>query len=479
MVLQTVQCPLVLFSDSERKVNPVTKLQKGTFDPRKDLSKGLRREQWLSGWKFLNGIRQKLWSGMPVTNANKAAFIDLFGFDASLSECVMRSAFASDGSAGNPVEMCITTSWSQNDLDCPNSNFLIAKFVLRTNMRLMRQLVEEKLYFLDDWSQSDFSMNVAPPVLNSDKYCATFPSAAGKLALRQDWITAQESKFRTEEVKGKWKELVDRHNSKWNPSGVPHTEASRKRGAEGEGDHVDAEEIPAVEGQIESKEQFLTENPGAICCVIQNEEFYYTESGQLWVYGVVDDIIKDDVFVGLIYGNFLLDDEATKAMKKGGTWTFSMNDADHVIGATAEIQPKGDSLPSTTMPLSAFLGWLEQNDIIKPGIECHDITVEFEKDEAGAVTSSKYKVNCSRPCCLQPLSTPSGFKDGWDNVGSKLCLGPESSMDWKTGKVGVLVLRDRLSYLNSKQFQGVAPSKPGLVPEKHIKVAKGTLRRWA
>ena len=47
-------------------VNPLAEMPKGEFRGEKDLSKSQRRKQLFAGWKFMAGIRTKLWQGMAA-----------------------------------------------------------------------------------------------------------------------------------------------------------------------------------------------------------------------------------------------------------------------------------------------------------------------------------------------------------------------------------------------------------------------------
>ena len=122
---------------------------------------------------------------------------------------------------------------------------------------------------------------------------------------------------------------------------------------------------------------------------------------------------------------------------------------------------------------------MAENNVEKPTIECHDLEVQFIKDEAGEIVESEYKVRSTKACVLQPLPVPSQFKEDHENLGSRLILGDQSKCDLSTGTFGNLIIRDRLAYLDTKQFKGIAPIKPGFAPKQHTKVVKGTLRQWA
>ena len=60
-------------------------MARGDFNAERDLSKSQRRKQWFAGWKFMAGIRAKLWQAMSVTITNHAAWSDVYGYDFSLA----------------------------------------------------------------------------------------------------------------------------------------------------------------------------------------------------------------------------------------------------------------------------------------------------------------------------------------------------------------------------------------------------------
>jgi hypothetical protein len=68
-------------------------MAKGDFRGERDLSKSQRRKQWFASWKFMAGIRTKLWQGMQLTSTNYAAWVDVYGYDFFLGHCIQRSAF--------------------------------------------------------------------------------------------------------------------------------------------------------------------------------------------------------------------------------------------------------------------------------------------------------------------------------------------------------------------------------------------------
>ena len=163
-------------------------------------------------------------------------------------------------------------------------------------------------------------------------------------------------------------------------------------------------EVPKKDGDFESKDALMKQHPETICIEVQGQEFLFTKSGECWVHGLVNDVIKDDVFIAQIYGNFLLDEEANKALQKGGVHKFALTGPDHLVGGTAEgVQ----DLPSTAIKVSEFLTILAEHDVTKPTIECHDLEVNFTKDEAwGDCVISVHSSHDEDLCVAAVASSP-------------------------------------------------------------------------
>lgn len=53
-------------------------------------NKAARRRQWMSGWEVPAALHDQIWSGMAYDSQMVAHWYDLFGYDPSLSECIMR-----------------------------------------------------------------------------------------------------------------------------------------------------------------------------------------------------------------------------------------------------------------------------------------------------------------------------------------------------------------------------------------------------
>ena len=209
-------------------------MTKGDFNAAADLSKSQRRKQWFAGWKFMAGIRAKLWQGMPVTSTNHAAWVDVYGYDFSLGQCIQRSAFSGTGDRlKQPTEMVCTLFWADMDTSITNYNELLLSFHRKACKRSLKELLQEKLYFLDGWAESDFKESTASPSYKPSEYMATFPAASGNLPFRHEWMMLMQAKFKTSQAAAAFSVLKEEHDKKFTPSQQPYTgEESLKRKAE-------------------------------------------------------------------------------------------------------------------------------------------------------------------------------------------------------------------------------------------------------
>ena len=87
--------------------NPVAKVIKAGFDPAKDLSRSLRMKQQMSGQELMSVILQRLWLGLKTTSASRASLTDMFPFDGSVIEAVMRMPGKCDAS-NIPTHMVVS-----------------------------------------------------------------------------------------------------------------------------------------------------------------------------------------------------------------------------------------------------------------------------------------------------------------------------------------------------------------------------------
>ena len=130
-------------------------------------------------------------------------------------------------------------------------------------------------------------------------------------------------------------------------------------------------------------------------------------------------------------------------------------------------------------PLGEFLRYLHRMGVAQPSFECHKVVFKIPEDAAGDVVGTTIEIEPSQACVYSVLPTPKEFKEDAQNAGSRLLLGDVGSWDLPASKHsnGLLKMAPSVDYIDSRQFKGIAPGKPGIYLTKNIKVSKGNLRK--
>ena len=456
-------------------VNPLAELARGDFDPTRDLSKSQRRKQWFAGWKLMECLRAKLWQGVPVTNQSYAAWVDMYGYDFSLGHCILRSVFSSaKDRAKQPSEMVCTLFWANMDTTMDNHWALLQDFHDRSGKRHLRQLLREKLYFLDGWAEEEFLSATASPSYKPTEFTATFPAASGDLPFRHEWLMLTQAKFEAPEVVAEFQKIIDSHDQKFNPSKTPYTGETLKRKAEAEATKPIGEEIPAEEGAPDNRSAFLAAHKNTMVLELFGQEFLFTATGELWCHGKVDDVVDITEPIALIYGSFKLADLADQELTKSKCFKIEFKSSEDLVQCSSEHM--ADKCPRGLVPLREVLAALDN-----PKLECHEVDPKFTKDDKGEITSQEYDIKCIKSCAFTPGKIAKEFNEEWENVGSRMFLGPALNnwdMSTKEHKGGRLVARNRLKHQDSNQIQGINPVKPGIFAKSPVKVVANTIRRW-
>ena len=469
------QVPCLKWKDC---VNPLVEMPKGHWDPEKDLGKAQRRKQWMAGHKAWGALRRKLWAGVPVTTANHAAWIETHPYDNTLMETIVRSAFQSDAArAKQPTEMVVSAIWADMDTTVPDYSSLLANFVKRASVRMLKAALREKVYILDGWKEEEFTSTMAPPTYDQTSFVATFPSASAHLPFRQEWLTLQEGKFKDATVLSAFKSMVAEHDAKHNPSQVPYAgEESKKRKAVEDQNKPQADEIPYEEGDPTTKDDFLSKNTGTLVIQVFGQEFMFTTKGQLWVWGLVDDVVPDDEPLALVYGKFALNNAADEEIQAKRGWKVAFTDAKVRVQCSTEVQEMKTKCPVKLTDLASVLSALDD-----PHLECHEYEVKYEKNDEQKVISREYIMKVTKTLAFSPAKTGKDFNEDWENAGSRLMAG-QGAKEWdfntRSHKKGRIQCYERLQYQDGNQFQGMNPTKPGIFAKKPVLVKKDTLRRW-
>ena len=166
----------VPFTHYRDYVNPLG-VGRGQINPNKDFSQSQKRKQWLAGWKVAKAILDALWSGMNLPCGTVAAVHVLYGYDSSGVEQPLRS------SSSVPCQMTCQVVWADLDSDVGSTqaNTKITKWLRASNRRVMKQLLMDKLFFLDGWTRPE----VGPSDILGERLQDRLPSRQRPLAYSQ------------------------------------------------------------------------------------------------------------------------------------------------------------------------------------------------------------------------------------------------------------------------------------------------------
>ena len=468
--------PNVPMQGVKDQVNPAAKFTLGDFEPATDLSTATRRKQHMSGWKLLRAIQERVWSGVGLTNAQKAVWIDTHSFCGSPQEMVLRGVGQNGPKV--PQEMIVSLVWAPTDLEGGQKSWPFVASFLETSMQAtLEDLLREKQYHLPGYEVSDWRSDDPAPQIRAADFKATFPTTTGFLALRADWVKDQEDRIKTCTLREKLTLLWGAHNTRYNPSGANFAGAEgRKRGATEQGQRPDAIELKDDEL---TREAVLAEFTDAVVLESLGQEWIFTHCGKLFCHGLQDDILPTDEPIARVLGTFFVGSKYDQFMSKGNVgWSMSFSSGDDEVLCTVDNPGAEGPFPAQLKPLKEFLLHL-QNANLKVGVECHKLEIEFPKNDVGDVVEVKVKISNTVGIVLQP-KLPEQAADihcaaSLLLVGDPKAWGPQ--MNKHSG--GNLRVMPSLRYRKSRQFTGVAPAKPGIYASRPIRVVAGTVRQWA
>ena len=480
----------VPFTHYKDYVNPLG-VGRGQINPNKDFSQSQKRKQWLAGWKVAKAILDALWSGMNLPCGTVAAVHVLYGYDSSVVEQALRS------SSSVPCQMICQVVWADLDSDVHSTqaNTKITKWLRASNRRVMKQLLMDKLFFLDGWTRPEVGPSDTPrPTYQESDFKIVCPVASGHLPIRKEWIDMMQNKYENQSIKDELQEVIVKHNELHNPSGRPHDPASsvNKRAASEAGLPAGPEirgiELPQEEGAPKNEAE-LAQSDGPLSKLqCMGQTLYFTHSGHMWLWGEKDDVLPAGFCLVLIYGTFHLQQDVEKqkkeaAKKNGKIWDWNVTSEDHSGVYISDKAVNGQLFPKdTARTFKEFLSHLASAGIIDPHMECHELQTTYHKNPDGEVTGATTAIKSVVPCCFRVSQRPVNCPAEYDNLGSILMLGNgHADWDMTTGlhKNRLVCVKDRMSYENTAQMTGIAPVKPGICLVKALRVKLNTLRQLA
>ena len=458
-----------------------------TINPGSDFSQGQSRKQWLTGWKVVKSMLDALFANLALTPDRCASVYVMYGYDTSVPEAVLRMSSVLSMQA-------VSVSWADLDSDnqTPDHHVKIATFVKRGSRQVMKKLLSEKLFVLDGYQKPDAKIEETPrPSYQESDYKIICPVASGHLPLRAEWLELHSQKYTEADIKEQLQAMVDEHNKVHNPDGKPHVAADRKRTASAAGlpgrSQETGEEIPEDSSAPRTVEE-LTAKDGPISMIsVRGQQFHFTKSGHLWIYGTADDVLPRGLCVAQIFGKFFINENVKVEKDKKGAkcidWDMKSESHEGIFtceGMQEKLQEKfPDDVAST---LGDFIAYLAQNGVVEPHIECHNAKTEFTKDDKDQVIGCKLSITNSEPCTFKLMKRASNVNPEFENLGSSLVLGDDAA-SWdltsRRHSKGYLTIADRMVYDESPNIGGLAPVKFGVCLVKAIRIKKDTLRQLA
>ncbi|CAE7613589.1 unnamed protein product [Symbiodinium natans] len=317
-------------------VTPVPMLAiKSMVDPRRGFSSSMatsdtsnkpaRRKQWIAGYPVPAAFHDALWQGMRAPDNAGAAWIDVFAYDHSLPEALMRRR--ASPSLPAPQTIYVGIVWADcNSRDCAHKekgtavdprvqNAKIAKWLQSAIRRKLQSLAQEKVISIKDWVPlSPWKDTRDPPVLVEKDFVALFPGAAQNLPLRETFLNDIEDKLKDEDLKKQWMTFVQEHNDAWNKSGKPHVNSGEKRGCEGDSNPSPGKKARVLTPESESPQtlEALTTSEGPICQIDSldaNCTVIFTNKGHIWVHAKKDVELDSKFPLALAYGKFKVNED--------------------------------------------------------------------------------------------------------------------------------------------------------------------------
>ena len=341
---------------------------------------------------------------------------------------------------------------------------------------------------ISDWKEEAWTNSEVGPVLKLGDYKACFPTKSGALAVRAEWIAACKAKLSSSEAHAKLAEMIKAHNAHYNPTGHDHVEgaegAAQKRALSTD-DKERAEELPATDDCPETKDAVLAAHPGAVVLPSHGQELVFCSDGSLYCIGGTDDFFPHDEPICQIYGRFDTGPKATTFLEKDGKGVqLAIKSEDDLVFASSSKALAQEPFPAKLEKFGAFVRYLQEGGVSQADakLECHNVQMTFQKDDAGEAQSCTISVTPTIPCVFQPLKPANEGAGTKFTVGSMLTVG-EAALQWSwpagTHKSGLLRIMPHIRFAEGRQASGIVPGKPGIYLCRPVKVGKGTVRKWA
>ena len=306
--------------------------QKSMVEPRRDftfaaavtnmgISKIAARKQWLGGWQVVAAFHDSLWAGAGVDSNRAAAWIDVFAYDHSTAECLMRRSSRNQV----PQQICIGVAWAEhgsreeagNHTSAVQENAKVVKWLKGQVKRKLQACAQDGILAIPGWKplpkDAEIPFARAAPELKLEEFVATYPACSNHLPIRATFLELVASRVQSPEPMAKWEEAVAKHNLEFNKSGVAWEDDKKRLAADEQG------------GGPQKKPKLMQPSDGSPTSIAELEQvqgkllaidiqaglkiYIAPASGEVWAWPSEDCTLKDNTPLALVFGSFKLDED--------------------------------------------------------------------------------------------------------------------------------------------------------------------------
>ena len=433
-----------------------------------NMSLAQRRLQKIGGVMFFNKLREAVWSGMKVSPRNGGAWVDMLGYDGSLSKSVLIDSTKTRPS--QPREMVVTTVPTAGDEDTYEVRKRITKFIQESTKREIVKLIKSKTLVHPDVVVTEWRSTVQCPSCDTTRLKDTMPTADNCLAIKQASLEEWEKKINKKHEA--LKTLTEQHNKKYNMSGQTFKTNDGKPSsvtlplstaetAKREPEHWPAEQTyDSMDAVKDGSVHTMTGSPAKYTL--------HATNNMLLIQAHEDGVIGSDHPLCHIWGKYHTGSEVGTALKKKlSVMPLEVNSIDFTayFSGLPHWDPQHTTAPTT---LATFAEYLESHGVTDFTFVCHEVKIGSEEDVEAPLTIKSTEKCSFEPTPLLPKSQP---RVG--NFGRKI---PRRKIDWSTGKASgnKCVVHFHMSYSDNVQLKGIKPEKPAvfLMNPMHMKKGK-------